>query len=81
MSRKLDELREIVASVLEREPEEIADTSDFREVYEADSLRAVEILSRIEKRYKVDIPQSALPKMRTLQSVYEVVADHAGWQE
>ena len=80
MEQRLNELREIVAEVLERDPEEISDTSDFREQYDADSLRAVEILSRIEKKYRIDIPQSALPRMQNLQAVYEEVATRAGWR-
>ncbi|MEU8165680.1 acyl carrier protein [Micromonospora sp. NPDC049004] len=74
------ELREIVAEVLELEPEEVADTADFVEEYEADSLRAIEILARIEKKYKVEIPQAELNEMRSLKAVHEVVARHAGWQ-
>ncbi|GAB3935146.1 acyl carrier protein [Micromonospora vulcania] len=75
------ELREIVAEVLELEPEEVADTADFVEEYEADSLRAIEILARIEKKYKVEIPQAELNEMRSLKAVHEVVARHAGWQD
>jgi 3-hydroxyacyl-[acyl-carrier-protein] dehydratase len=80
VSDKLEELRVIVAEVLERDPGEIENNSDFVETYDADSLRAVEILARIEKKYKVEIPQGELPLMRNLQSVYDVVARHAGWQ-
>ena len=36
MSQRLDELREIVAEVLEVEPEQIVDTGDFRREYGAD---------------------------------------------
>ena len=76
---RLEELRGIVAEVLERDPNEIADRADFVEEYQADSLRAIEILARLEKRYKVDIPQAALPKLRNLVAVYEEVAQRAGW--
>ncbi|MFF4145281.1 acyl carrier protein [Streptomyces sp. NPDC001698] len=77
----LDELREIVAEVLEVEPEEITETGSFVEEHEADSLRAIEILARIEKKYKIDIPQSELPEMGNLKAVYDVVAKQAGWQD
>ncbi|MCQ8186831.1 acyl carrier protein [Streptomyces rugosispiralis] len=77
----LDELREIVAEVLEVEPEEITETGSFVEEHEADSLRAIEILARIEKKYKIDIPQSELPQMENLKAVYDVVAAQAGWQD
>ncbi|MBB5940160.1 acyl carrier protein [Streptomyces zagrosensis] len=77
---QLDEIREIVAEVLELEPEEVTETSHFIEEHEADSLRAIEILARLEKKYKVEIPQSELPKMINLTEVYNVLAEHAGWQ-
>jgi acyl carrier protein len=77
---KMDELSEIAVEVLEIEDDEITPTSMFVEDHDADSLRAIEILARIEKKYKVDIPQAELPNMVNLQAVYEVVARYAGWQ-
>jgi acyl carrier protein len=74
-----EELREIVAEVLELETWELTDTGDFVEEYGADSLRAIEILARIEKRYSVEIPQKELPNMKDLDAVYGVVAQRAGW--
>lgn len=79
--QQLDEIREIVAEVLELEPEEISETSLFVEDHEADSLRAIEILARLEKKYKVEIPQSELPKMVNLTEVHRILGQHAGWQD
>jgi len=79
--QRLDEIREIVAEVLEVEPEEITETSDFADEHEADSLRAIEILARIEKVYKVDIPQAELPNMVNLRAVYTVLAQYADWKD
>ena len=76
---RLNELRELTAEVLEVEPVELTDTGDFMEEYEADSLRAIELLARIEKKYKVEIPQAELPTMRNLLAVYDLVARHAEW--
>jgi len=75
---RYSELREIVAEVLEVEPDEVTDSGDFVEEYEADSLRAIEILARIEKKYRVEIPQSELAGMRTLKGVREVVDQYVG---
>lgn len=75
----LEELRELVAEVLEVEPSELTDTADFQDEYEADSLRAIEMLARIEKRYKVEIPQRELAGMENLKAVYEITATYAGW--
>ncbi|WP_433598095.1 acyl carrier protein [Nocardia sp. CA-135953] len=75
----MDELREIVCDVLEIEPDELTDDSLFVEDHEADSLRAIEILARLEKTYKVEIPQAELSKMVNMKAVYGVVAGYAGW--
>ncbi|MEU8122609.1 acyl carrier protein [Spirillospora sp. NPDC049024] len=75
--QRLEELREMVAEVLEVEPEELTDTGDFVEDYEADSLRAIEILARIDKAYKVQIPQAELPELRNLKAVHAALLRHA----
>ncbi|GAA2974392.1 acyl carrier protein [Actinokineospora diospyrosa] len=73
----LDELREIAADVLEVEPEEVSDDGLFAEEHDTDSLRAIELLARVEKRYKVDIPQQELPNMVSLRALHDVVAKYA----
>ncbi|NLU78241.1 acyl carrier protein [Micromonospora sp. HNM0581] len=77
---RMAELREIVAEVLELEPEEITETGDFAEDYEADSLRAIEILARIDKKFKIEIPQSELPSLNNLKAVYDAVVRHSAGQ-
>jgi acyl carrier protein len=80
-AERLEDIREIVTEVLEIEPEELGDTDSFIEDHGADSLRAIEILARLEKKYRVEIPQSELPKMVNLTAVYSVLAEHANWQD
>ncbi|AEB42555.1 MULTISPECIES: acyl carrier protein [Micromonospora] len=80
-NERYEQLREIIAEVLEIETDELTDTGDFAEEYQADSLRAIEILARIDKEFKVEIPQSELPELRNLKATYEAVARHAGWQD
>jgi acyl carrier protein len=77
----LNELRDMIADVLELEPEELSDTDDFVADHDADSLRAIEILARIEKKYKIEIPQQELAEMRNLKAVYAVVGRYAGWPQ
>ncbi|MEJ2853328.1 MULTISPECIES: acyl carrier protein [unclassified Saccharothrix] len=79
IEQHLEELREITADVMEVEVEEVTDDGLFTEEHDADSLRAIELLARIEKKYKIDIPQEELPNMTTLRALYEVVAKYAGW--
>jgi acyl carrier protein len=74
-------MKEIIVEILEIDPEEMTDTSSFIDDHGADSLRAIEIMSRIEKKFKVKIPQNDLQKMTNLANVYAVVKEHAGWTE
>lgn len=78
---RMDEIREIVAEVLELEPGELTETSRFKEDHDADSLRAIEILARLEKLYRVEIPQADLARMTHLVAVYDVIRSHAGWDQ
>lgn len=77
----LDELRGMIADVLEIEASQLSDTDDFATDYEADSLSAIEILARIEKEYKIEIPQQDLAEMRNLKAVHAVVGRYAGWPQ
>ncbi|MEI2731845.1 MAG: acyl carrier protein [Dermatophilaceae bacterium] len=78
---RLEELREIALDVLELDDDELTLTSNFKEEHGADSLRAIEILARVEKQYKIDIDQSELEKMVNLEAVYAIVARYAGWDQ
>jgi acyl carrier protein len=69
-----DEIRTIVCTILEIEPDEVSDTSLFREDHGADSLRAIEILAALEEELHIKIDQSELARMVNLAGVYDVVA-------
>ena len=68
-----EEIREIVAAILEVDVERISPTSVFRDDLEADSLQGIEILSALERRFHITIEQSLLADMQDVQSTYEVV--------
>ncbi|MGW2812605.1 acyl carrier protein [Streptomyces sp. NPDC001415] len=80
-AQRLEELRELAAAALEIEPEDLGDDDLFIEDHDGDSLRAIELLARIEKKYKIELPQSELPNMTSLTAVYKVVANIANWQD
>lgn len=67
------EIREIVAAILEVDIDRIGLTSHFWDELEADSLQGIEILSALERRFRITIEQSSLTDMRDVQSTYEVV--------
>ncbi|GAB4585515.1 acyl carrier protein [Nocardia sp. NPDC127526] len=76
---RLETLRGLIAAVLEIEPEELTDEGQFGEEYDADSLSAIEILSRIDKEFGVEIPTAEVERMDNLVHVYDVVAAYARW--
>lgn len=71
----------IVAEILEIEPEEMTETSLFKEEYDADSMQVIEIMVSLEKAFNVQIPQADLRRMVNLVGVYEVVKEYTGWSE
>ncbi|MBX9421524.1 MULTISPECIES: acyl carrier protein [Streptomyces] len=73
-------IKEIVCDILEIDPEEVTQTSLFKEEHDADSLRAIEILASLEKEFGAVINQSELGRMVNLEGVYDVVAEAAGWK-
>jgi acyl carrier protein len=81
MDERLTAIRNIIAEVLELDPGDLTETSRFIEDHNADSLRAIEIMSRLERQFEVEIPQNELAKMTNLANVYEVMKGCAGWAE
>ncbi|MBO3679161.1 acyl carrier protein [Streptomyces sp. NEAU-YJ-81] len=79
VEERRETIKEIVTDILEIDPDEVTETSLFKEEHDADSLRAIEILAALEKAFNIVIEQSELSRMVNLQGVYEVVSDAAGW--
>jgi acyl carrier protein len=69
------EIKDIVCEILELEPEEVTETSLFKEEHGADSLRAIEILASLERKFGVLIDQAELVRMVNLENVYVVVEE------
>ena len=67
------EIREIIAEVLETNPEEINPEARFVEDLGMDSMMALEILAAIEKKYRVVIPEDNLPKFTTLKQTMSLI--------
>ncbi|MEU0845005.1 acyl carrier protein [Streptomyces sp. NPDC005962] len=79
VEERRETIKEIVTDILEIDPDEVTESSLFKEEHDADSLRAIEILAALEKTFNVVIDQAELGRMVNLSGVYEVVSDAAGW--
>jgi acyl carrier protein len=64
-----DKLRAIVAEV--SEIDEIPDATPFAELG-IDSMMAVEIVSEVERQYKVAVPEEELRTLTNFQAVYDL---------
>jgi acyl carrier protein len=62
-----NELREIVAQVIEADPGKITLSADFVEDLGMDSMMALEIMASIEKKYKIRVSEEKLAKLRNLR--------------
>ncbi|MDR0415740.1 MAG: acyl carrier protein [Propionibacteriaceae bacterium] len=70
-----DLIADIVTDILELDEGELSETSLFREDHGADSMRAIEIVATLERRFGIAIAQSEMAKMTNLAGVYGVVTD------
>ena len=69
------DVRNLVAEVLETEPGEIKADAHFVKDLGMDSMMALEILAGIEKKYRIVVPEEALPKFTSLNATVSIVKD------
>ena len=62
-----EEIRAIIAEILEKDLQEVTPEAKFFEDLGADSMMALEILTAIEKKYKITIPENKLTQIATLK--------------
>ena len=77
-SNKIDvekDIRNLVAEILETQPEEIDGNANFVKDLGMDSMMALEILAGIEKKYRIAIPEETLPKFTSLNQTVTIVKE------
>lgn len=68
-----EELRALVAQVLDVDVTEVTDDARFVDDLEVDSLMALEVVVILEKKYGIKLPESDLKQIVTLQSAYDLL--------
>ncbi|MFP3989086.1 acyl carrier protein [Streptomyces sp. E11-3] len=68
-----EQLRELLADVLDLDIAEITDDAHFTEDLDVDSLMALEITVRLEKEYGVRLAETELTIITTLQGTYQLL--------
>jgi len=62
-----EELRNIIAFVIEIEPEKVTPDARFVEDLGMDSIKAVELVVAIEQKFKIKIRDEEVPRIGTLR--------------
>lgn len=73
----ITKVRAIVAEILMLDAEEIDDTADLFDHYQADSLNLIEIVAQVEKQYRVALPLDELPQARSIAALHELLTRQA----
>jgi len=68
-----ERIKNIVAEIVEVEPEEVTIEADFVDDLLMDSMQALEILASLEKEFSVKIPEEYLGKIENLKSLMELL--------
>ncbi len=69
------EIKNLIARIIEKEPEEIDPNARFAEDLGVDSMMALEILAAIEKKYKITIPEEKLMQFTTLNETIKIAKE------
>ena len=70
---EIEKIRDIIATTLNLDPEEVTPDKSFAEDLDADSLDLAEIIMAIEDEFGVTIPDEILEKVVTVQDAYDLV--------
>ena len=67
------DVRQLVAEVLETEPDSLKGDAHFVKDLGMDSMMALEILAGIEKKYRIVIPEDYLPKFTDVNTTVSII--------
>jgi len=70
------ELRDIIAKIVEIDPDKITLEASFVEDLGMDSMMALEILAAMEKKYKIQVPEEKLGKLKNLKETIKLTKEY-----
>lgn len=71
-----DEVKEILADQLDIDPETIEMTSNLQTDLGADSLDAIDIVMSIEDQYGIEVPDSVIENMRSVEDIVSFIENN-----
>ncbi len=76
-----EEIKTLIAEIIEKDPNEVTPEAKFFEDLGVDSMMALEILAAIEKKYKISIPEEKLAQLTTLNETIAVAKEYLAKKE
>lgn len=73
LKKLTEEIRSMIAEIAEVDEDEILGEKSFVEDLGFDSMMALEIFAKLEKQYKIRIPEEELPKLSNLNQTVDLV--------
>jgi acyl carrier protein len=70
-----NEIRNLIAEIIEKKPEEVTPDAKFFEDLGVDSMMALEIMAAMEKKYRIAIPEEKLAQLTTLRETVSVAKE------
>ena len=71
-----NEMRAMIAEIIEKEPAEVTLDARFFEDLGVDSMMALEILAAMEKKYKIAIAEEKMAQLTTLRATMAVAKEY-----
>lgn len=68
-----EEIKDILAENLDLDPNTIEMTSDLASDLGADSLDAIDIVMSLEDQYGIEVPDSAIENMKTVEDIVNFI--------
>ncbi|MBS1856998.1 MAG: acyl carrier protein [Acidobacteria bacterium] len=72
----LAEMKTLIATVTEREPEEVTENALLTDDLGVDSLMAMEVMVTVDKKFKIDIPEEDFATIKTVKDAVAMVMRH-----
>ena len=76
MQRVEEDIKNLVAAIIEKDPDQINPDANFFKDLGVDSMMALEILAAIEKKYKISIPEEKLAQLTSLNQAIAVAKEY-----
>ena len=70
-----DKIRQLIATQLNKKPEEITDEKEIVKDLGADSLDVIEMLMSLEEEYNITVPEEDVVNIKTVGDIIKIIGE------